>query len=93
MVAFCTEDLFFFEIAPSVKPMSPKIFACPPQNSVLATCQKVMAIFFKNDVIFAMKSQRVQILYITLLFETESQNAYVKLVMSQKRLLKKFSLK
>ena len=64
MVAFCTED-FFFEIAPRVKPMS-------PQNSVLATCQNIMATIFKNDIIFAMKSQGVQILYITLLFETES---------------------
>ena len=74
MVAFRTEDLLsfsFFEIAPSVKSSPLQNFACPPKNSVLASCLNVTATFFLNDVIFAMKSQAVQTLYLTLFFETK----------------------
>ena len=66
-VGFPYKKLFFFEIAPSVKSLPLQNFACPPQNYVLAMCH-----IFLNDVIFAKKSQAVQILYISLFFETES---------------------
>ena len=72
MVAFQTEDRFFFLRSLPAWCSCPKNFRLPPKNSVLATCLNVMATFFENDVIFAMKSLAVQILYITLLFETES---------------------
>ena len=49
------------------------------------TCD-VTAIFFKNDFIFEITAQALQIMHLGLIFDTESQNALVKLVMSQKRL-------
>ena len=46
--------------------------------------------FSKINVIFAMRSQAVQILYKGLFFNTELYNAQVKLATSQKRLMMSF---
>ena len=74
MVVFRTEDLlffFFFEIAPSVKPLPLQNFACP-QTIRSGYVPERTATFFLNDVIFAMKSHAVKILYVTSFLEPES---------------------
>ena len=47
----------------------------------------VTAIALKNDIIFAITLQTVQILHIGYFLDTKSKDAYVKLVTSQKRLM------
>ena len=66
---------FFFLDLPQHEAIAAPNFHLPPKIFVMATCLNVMAIFFLNDVIFAMGSQAVQILYATLFLETKSWNA------------------